>query len=75
MTRLITLEQINQYKRFVEEAADKALVEVGLDKNELQKLINNGDEFQARIIADIREISKSNHFVNEEMESRIPVGL
>jgi len=69
MTRLITLEQINQYKRFVEEAADKALVEVGLDKNELQKLINNGDEFQARIIADIREISKSNHFVNEEMES------
>jgi len=67
MTRLI--EQINQYKRFVEEAADKALAEIGLDGNELQKLINNGDEFQARIIADIREISKSNHFANEEMES------
>ena len=70
MTRsIIMLEQINQYKRFVEEAADKALAEVGLDRNELQKLINNGDEFQARIIADIREISKSNHFVNEEIES------
>ena len=45
MTRsIITLEQINQYKRFVEEAADKALAELGLDRNELQKLINNGDE-------------------------------
>jgi len=67
-TQSITSGQIKQYKRFVEDAADKALVEVGLDKDGLQKLIKNGDEFQTRIIAGIRELSVSNQFADEEVE-------
>ncbi|HUW71816.1 MAG TPA: hypothetical protein VMV66_01310 [Candidatus Humimicrobiaceae bacterium] len=69
-TKSITSGQTKQYKRFVEDAADKALAEVGLDKDGLQKLIENGDEFQARIIAGIRELSVSNQFADEEVESR-----
>lgn len=61
--------QKKQFKRFVEDAADKALKEVGLDKDSIQKLIENGDEFQARIIASIRELSASNQFADEEVES------
>lgn len=68
-TQSITSGQTKQYKRFVEDAADKALAEVGLDRDGLQKLIKNGDEFQARIIADIRELSVSNQFADEEVES------
>ncbi len=68
-TQSITSGQTKQFKRFVEDAADKALAEVGLDKNGLQKLIENGDEFQARIIAGIRELSVSNQFADEEVES------
>ncbi len=68
-TQSITSGQTKQYKRFVEDAADKALAEVGLDKDGLQKLIENGDEFQSRIIAGIRELSVSNQFADEEVKS------
>lgn len=69
MGTLITAGQKKQYLRFVEDAAEKALKEVGLDKDGIQKLIENGDEFQARIIAGIRELSVSNQFADEEVES------
>jgi hypothetical protein len=65
----VTDGQKKQYKRFVEDAADKALVEAGLDKEMIQKLIERGDEFQARIVADIREFSARNQFADEEMKS------
>ena len=65
----ITDGQRKQYKRFVEDAADKALAEAGLDKDGIQKLIENGDEFQARIITGIKELSVSNQFADEEVES------
>ena len=65
----ITDGQQKQYKRFVENAADKALSEVQLDKDGLQKLIENGDEFQSRIVTGIRELSVSNQFANEEAQS------
>ncbi len=68
-TQSITSGQTKQYKRFVEDAADKALALVGLDKDGLQKLIENGDEFQTRIIAGIRELSVSNQFADEEVKS------
>ncbi len=68
-TRSITLGQQKQYKRFVEDAGDKALTEVQLDKDGLQKLIENGDEFQVRIITAIRELSVSNQFAHEEVSS------
>ncbi len=68
-TQSITSGQAKQFKRFVEDAADKALAEVGLDKDGLQKLIEQGDEFQARIITGIRELSVSNQFADEEVKS------
>ncbi len=68
-TQSISSGQQKQYKRFVEDAAEKALKEVSLDKDGLQKLIENGDEFQARIITGIRELSVSNQFASEEVES------
>ena len=69
MEKSITPGQRKQYLRFVEDAAEKALKEVGLDKEGIQKLIENGDEFQARIIAGIRELSLSNQFADEEVKS------
>ncbi len=64
----ITDGQRKQYKRFVEDAADKALAEAGLDKDGIQNLIENGDEFQARIITGIKDLSVSNQFAGEEVE-------
>jgi len=66
----ITSGQEKQFKRFVEDAAERALKKVGLDKDGLQKLIENGDEFQARIITGIRDLSVSNQSADEEVESR-----
>lgn len=68
-TQSITSGQQKQYKRFVEDAADKAFAEVQLDKDGLQKLIENGDEFQSRIMTAIRELSVSNQFSDEEVSS------
>jgi hypothetical protein len=68
-TQSITSKQQKQYMRFVEDAAERALAEVRLDKDGLQKLIENGGEFQLRIIAAIRELSVSNQFADEEVES------
>ena len=56
-TQSITSGQEKQFKRFVEDAAEKALREVGLDRDGLQRLIENGNEFQAHIIAGIRRFS------------------
>lgn len=63
-----TAGQCRQYFRFVEDAADKALTAVNLDKDSLQCLIENGGEFQKRIILAIQELSV-NQFTDEEMES------
>lgn len=65
----ITDGQKKQYLRFVEDATEKALKETGLDKDGIQKLIEHGDEFQSRIIAAIGELSVSNQFADEEVES------
>ena len=65
----ITDGQKKQYLRFVEDAAERALGEVALDKDGIQKLTENGDEFQARIIAGIKELSVLNQFAGEEVQS------
>jgi len=73
----ITDEQKKQYLRFVEDATQKgaklALEQVPLDKEGFQKLIERGDEFNsaiaALIVAKTRELSVSNQFANEEVES------
>jgi hypothetical protein len=69
MKTSITAEQKKQYRRLVEDAGDKALKEVNLDKDGLQKLIENGGEFQVCIITAIRELSVSNQYADEEVES------
>lgn len=63
----ITDGQKKQIKRFAEDAADRAIT--GLDKDSAQKLIENGDEFQNRIIIAIKELSISNQFADEEVSS------
>ncbi|MHB8521881.1 MAG: hypothetical protein ACYDH9_14120 [Limisphaerales bacterium] len=69
ITSSITEGQKKQYLRFVEDAAERALGQVALDKDGIQKLAENGDEFQARIIAWIKELSVSNQFASEEVAS------
>lgn len=68
-TQSIISGQTKQLKKFFEDTAEKTITEAKLDKDGLQRLINNGDEFQARIIDDIGELSVSNQFANEEVES------
>lgn len=65
----VTDGQKKQVKRFAEDAVDRAIAEGILDKDGIQKLIENGDEFQARIITGIKELSVSNQFADEEVES------
>ncbi|MBI4991829.1 MAG: hypothetical protein HZB99_01275 [Candidatus Harrisonbacteria bacterium] len=57
MKTSITSGQEKQYKRFVEDAAEKARKEAGLDKDGLQQLIGKGGEFQADIVASIKKLS------------------
>ncbi len=66
---LITDGQKKQVKRFMEDAMDRAIAEGILDKDRIQKLIENGNEFQAHIIAGIKELSISNQFADEEVSS------
>ncbi|MBX3027081.1 hypothetical protein KF840_19430 [bacterium] len=65
----ITDAQKKQYLRFVEDAAEKALTEVGLDQEGILKLIENGDAFQSRIITAVQELSLSTQFTDEEIAS------
>lgn len=68
-TTSITQGQAKQVKRFSEDAVDRAIAEGILDKDGLQRLIENGDEFQSYIIDGIRKLSLSNQYVDEEVES------
>lgn len=65
----VTDGQKKQVKRFAEDAVDRAVVEGVLDKDGIQKLIENGDEFQADIIVSIKKHSFFNQFADEEVES------
>lgn len=66
----------NRVRRIAKDAVDHAIAEGILDKDGIQKLIENGDEFQARIITAIKELSVSNQpacpvggFADEEVQS------
>jgi hypothetical protein len=65
----VTDGQKKQVRRFAEDALDRAIAEGVLDKDSIQKLIENGDDFQERILAAVRELSLSNLFADEETES------
>ncbi len=68
-TLITTNRQKKQIERLVKDAVDHAFVEGLLDKDGIQKPIENSDEFQARIITGIKELSVSNQFPDEEVES------
>jgi len=53
----ITSNQEKQFKRFVEDAGDRALNEVLLDKDGLQRLIMRGGEFQAYMVEGVRKFT------------------
>jgi len=57
--KTITIGQTKQYRRFVEDAtqkgADIALQQIPMDKDGIQRLIENGDEFNSAIAAIIVE--------------------
>jgi len=53
----ITSKQRKQFKRFVEDGADRALEEINLDKDGLQNLIENGGAFQDDLIVSARKLS------------------
>ncbi len=53
MTARITSGQQKQFKRFVEDASDRALKEIDPDKDGLQRLFEKGGEFQTYIVAGI----------------------
>src|SRR3990167_9580167 len=65
----VTDGQKKQVKRFAEDAVDRAIAEGLLNKDGIQKLIENGDEFQLRIVTGIKELSVSNQFADEEVQS------
>ena len=65
----ITDGQKKQYLRFVEDAAERALKETALDKDGIQKLIENGGELQDGIAKLIAELSMSDQYANEEVRS------
>lgn len=70
MSASITPGQKKQYLRFVEDAAEKALTGIGIDKDGLQNLFARGDEFQNDIMDSLRKHAVSNQFADEEVESR-----
>lgn len=71
--QLITSGQQKQYIRFVEDAAERALAELGLDKDGVQRVIERGDEFQSAIknaaYSALQKLSVSNRFKDEEIDS------
>lgn len=52
----ITSGQKKQFLRFVEDAAQKALQDVDLDKNELQLVIEHGNKLQIAIVSTIEKL-------------------
>ena len=76
-TTSITSGQLKQITRFTEDATAKgleaALTKVSPDQEGMQRVIENGDEYTARIENAIetalRELSVSNQYANEEVSS------
>ena len=52
-----TAEQEKQFKRFTEDGGDRALKEVNPNKEDLQRLFAQGDEYHAYMVAGIRRFT------------------
>ncbi|MFZ3054922.1 MAG: hypothetical protein WA091_03005 [Minisyncoccales bacterium] len=69
ITEEATDGQKKQVERFAEDAVIRAFSKKIFNREDLQKLIEDGDEFQADIIASIGKHSQINRFADEEVES------
>lgn len=70
MTTLsITTEETKQYKRFMEEAAEGALQEAGVDRQGFDRLVKRSGDFQSAIISVIHEFSIGNPYADEEVRT------
>ena len=65
MTEKITLNQRKQIVRFVEDGIDA----MNLQKDEAQRLIENGGEFQTELKKLVERFSITNQYADEEVES------
>ena len=62
----ITEGQRKKLLLFFRQAANKALLEAGADKESLQRLLERSREFQGYLTNGIRDLSMSNRFAEEE---------
>lgn len=65
----ITEKQKENVIKLAENAFDRVIADNLIDKHRINKLIKNGNEFQADIVALIMEYSLSNQFADEELPS------
>ncbi len=56
-TKSITSDQQTQFDRFVEDACKRGLKEINPDKDDLQRLIERGGEFQEHVLSGIRRFT------------------
>ncbi|MDD4762034.1 MAG: hypothetical protein PHZ25_03380, partial [Candidatus Pacebacteria bacterium] len=61
--------QKKKVKWFAENAVDRAIAEGFLDEDSIRNLIEKSDEFQTRIMNNIKELSVNNRYANEEVRS------
>ncbi len=65
----LTKEEKGKYLEFINAAANKACVQIGFDKNGIQRLIENNDKFQQSFFQIINQLIESKKFGDEEMSS------
>lgn len=74
ITQKATSGQLKQIHRVGSDALEKLLLEFGLDKEGAQRVHEHGDEFVAALriaaIASLKDLSVSNKFKDEEVESK-----
>ncbi len=68
-TTSVTSEQRKQCMQIADDAVRRAFHEVPLDRESIQRFIENSEKFQACIIDCVRDLSLSNRFANEEIGS------
>jgi hypothetical protein len=72
-TQSITSGQKKQYSRLIEDAAEWVFKRINVPKDDFQKVIERGDEFQSdietAIMSSIKKLAISDQFIDEEVES------
>ena len=69
-TRLITPEQVERCKSFVLSAGERALQKFNFNKDRVDRLIANNEEFEALIVKAIYDVAVSAQYTDEEVLSK-----